>query len=598
MIAASTRGATAATDGFFGHLTRLGTLDAGESARPEEHLGCRVLVRGYLADRAALCERFGLSSSRRPSDGELLAHAFRAWGSDVQAHVAGEYAAVVYDVQAQAALLVHDALGIAPLFYALRGGGVAFATDIVDLVDAEAAASADDEYLADFLASGFMSSERTPYASIRRMLPGQSMWWSNGELRALRTWDLADVAPVRCRDDAEYEERFRALLAAGVHAARDPAGPTWMSLSGGLDSSSIASVAARDDARGLAAYSIMCSTWPDADEEPWMRAVVERYDLPWHKVEIESMLPFSQLPGGFHGEPTQAVIAEQQLQIENELLRSHGAKVMLSGHAGDTVLCASPGVVPTHLADPLFDGNPLAALRAMGAWRDGARDGRSYSHWLLRGVVEPAVDHLRGNRMRNGDRPPLPPWFEPAYARAMRLEKRATRSMAPRCRHPGRQTLWHALWVMSMTMATIPRRRMTYAIRSPLLYRPLVEFMCGIPWEQKLRPRCDRYLQRRALEGVLPELVRRRASKGSGNPSMVEGLRRSRDWLGYLCDTPLIAQRGIVDADRWRLAVRQASVGQTHEDRFFLAAIAVEVWLKQLQEHRAGLRVREAAGAR
>ena len=597
MIAGSALGATAAADGFFGELTRLGTLDAYGSAQPEEHLGCRVLARGYVADRSALCERFGLAPSRRPSDGELLAHAFRAWGRDVQAHVLGEYAAVVFDVQAQTALLTHDALGLAPLFYALRSGGVAFATDIVDLVDAAAAAHVDDEYVADFLASGFMTGERTPYSTIRRILPGQSMWWSGGELRALRTWDLADVPTVRCRNDAEYEERFRALLSAGVHAARDPDGPTWVSLSGGLDSSSIASVAARDGARDLAAYSIMCSTWPDADEERWMRTVVERYDLPWHKLEIETMLPFSTLPAGFHGEPTQAVIAEQQLQIENELLRSHGAKVMLSGHGGDAVLCASPGALPTHLADPLFDGNPLAALRAMSAWRDGARDGRSYSHWLLRSVVEPAVDHLRGMRLRNGDRPPMPPWFEPEYTRTMRLEKRSTRSTAPRCRHPGRQTLSQAMWMMSMSMATIPRRRMTYAIRSPLLYRPLVEFMCAIPWEQKLRPRCDRYLQRRALEGVLPELVRRRASKGSGNPSMVEGLRRSRDWLAYLCDTPLIAQRGIVDADRWRLAVRQASVGQTHEDRFFLGAVAVEVWLKQLAEHRAPTLERAPAAA-
>ncbi|MDQ6942134.1 MAG: asparagine synthase-related protein [Candidatus Eremiobacteraeota bacterium] len=582
--------ATETPDRFSGRLTHLGALDPGDAAQPAEHAGCRVLCCGYIADRAALCARLGFAPPLRPSDGELLAHAFRAWGRDLQAHVLGEYAALVYDLRAQTALLTHDALGVAPLFYSHRSGGIAFATDIIDLVDDAAAAAVDDEYLADFLACGFTTSERTPYRSILRVLPGQSMWWSAGELRALRalrTWDLADAPMVRCRDDAEYEERFRALLSAGVQSARDPNGPTWVSLSGGLDSSSIASIAARDDAHDLAAYSIVSSTWPDADESRWMRAVVEQYALPWHKVEIETMLPFSQLPGGFHGEPTHAVIAEQQLQIENALLRSHGARVMLSGHAGDAVLCASPGDVPTHLADPLFDGNPAGALRAMNAWKNGARDGRSQSHWLLRSLVEPAVDHVRGRRMRNADRTALPPWFERGYTRAMRLEMRMSRRVAPHCRTPARQMLWDALWMMSTSTASVPRRRMTYAVRNPILYRPLVEFMCGIPWEQKLRPRCDRYLQRRALAGVLPELVRRRATKGTGNPSMVEGLRRSRDWFGYLCDTPLIAERGIVDADRWRLAVRQASVGQTHDDRFFLAAVAVEVWLKQLREHRA-----------
>ncbi|HWT07028.1 MAG TPA: asparagine synthase-related protein [Xanthomonadales bacterium] len=138
--------------------------------------------------------------------------------------------------------------------------------------------------------------------------------------------------------------------------------------------------------------------------------------------------------------------------------------------------------------------------------------------------------------------------------------------------------------MMSIATALIPRRRKVYEQRHPLLYRPLVEFMAGVPWEQKLRPRCDRYLQRRALEGVLPELIRRRATKGNGNPAIVEGLRRSRDWIAYLCDDPQLAQRGIVDRERWRTVVRQASVGQTHDDKNFLAAVAVEVWLKQLRE--------------
>ena len=588
MIAAGPRAVVDAAACFSGYLTPLGTLEVSGAGQPEEHLGCRVLLRGYIAGRAALEERFGIvAASRRASDVQLMAHAYRTWGRDLQAHVLGEYAAVVYDVQARTALLVHDALGLTPLFYARRAGGVAFATDIVDLVDADASGTLDDAYLADFLATGAMTGERTPYPAIRRVLPGQSLWWSGCELRALRTWDLADVAPVRCRDDAEYEEYFRALLSAGVQAARDPGGPTWTALSGGLDSSSITSVAANDDARDLAAYSITCRTWPDADEERWMRTVIERYALPWHKAELEAMLPFSRLPGGFHGEPTHTVIREQQLQVENELMRSHGARVMLSGHGGDVVLCASPGDVPAHLADPLFDGNPFAALRALSSWKHGARDGRSTSHWLLHGLVEPAIDHVRGHRIRGGEQGALPPWFDAGYVRAMRLDDRARRNVAPRCRWPGRQALSQALWMMSMATATIPQRRMAFTIRNPLLYRPLVEFMYAIPWEQKLRPRCDRYLQRRALAGVLPEPIRRRATKGNGNPALVEGLRRSRDWGAYLCDTPLIAQRGIVDADRWRLAVRRASVGQTHEDRFFLSAVAVEAWLKQLTEHRA-----------
>jgi asparagine synthase (glutamine-hydrolysing) len=579
--------------GFHGHLAG-GALHAAsgpDSSAAEEHLGCQVLVRGYIADRASLCRELGLDRVRRFSDGELLVNAFRHWGHDLQVHVLGEYAVVILDLKTGDALLTHDALGITPLFYAQRASGLSFATDLIDLVDEEASASLDESHLASFMALGFITSERTPYLSIQRLLPGQSLWWSGSQLRKMQTWDLADVPAVRCRNDDEYDERFRALLEAGVQSALDPGGPTWISLSGGLDSSSVACAAAHSGAGNLAAYSVVYSSWPEADEQPWMKAVVDHCRMPWHRVEMEDMLPFSRLPGGFHGEPTQSVIDEERLQVQNELLSSHGATVMMTGHAGDAVFCATPGPFPQHLADPLFQGNPIAALRAMRTWKNGSKAGRSYSFWLLRSMLEPAANHLLGKRTQGFNRRlPLPPWFRSGYTHEMRLQQRVRQQAVPFCRLPSRQGLWHDLWFMSLATATIPRRRMTFEIRSPLLYRPLVEFMCGIPWEQKLRPECDRYLQRRALKGVLPELVRLRMTKGNGNPAIVEGLRRSRDWFAYLCDSPMIAERGIVEVEPWRHAVRMASVGQTRDDKFFLAAVAVEVWLKQLAEHRRAAR--------
>jgi hypothetical protein len=85
------------------------------------------------------------------------------------------------------------------------------------------------------------------------------------------------------------------------------------------------------------------------------------------------------------------------------------------------------------------------------------------------------------------------------------------------------------------------------------------------------------------LKGILPELVRRRAGKAGGSWEMVEGLRRSPRWVECLCDSPKIASLGIADRERWRQAVAQAAVGQTHGDVFFLAGVAVELWLKGLE---------------
>jgi asparagine synthase (glutamine-hydrolysing) len=577
---------------FHGTLTVDGARLAGDAV-PETHLGCEVVVSGFVAGRVELGRRLGAPAGA--SEAELVAHAYRRWGDRLAAHVHGEYAAAVMDRGAGTALLTHDALGLATLFYSCRGGRVRFATDLADL--AAAGDELDREYIADFLAFGFITGARTPFAAVRRVLPGTSLVWSAGRLRERRAWSLSDVERLRYGSDGEYEEHLRALLGAAVDGSLDPEHPTWISLSGGLDSSSIACVAAAGGDRDLAALSVLCSAWPEADESPWMRSVVERYELPWHTIELESMLPFTELPRGVPAEPTQAVIEETRLGVQNEIAGANGARVLLTGHAGDAVLCASPGAVPFHLADPLFSGRPLAAIRSAAAWRRGTTNGRSHAFWLLRGLAEPALRHVRGQRLTGVDLArPLPPWVRPEYDREWDLRRRVHREVAPRAREPGRQGLAHDLWVLSLATGSAPRRRMAFEVRRPLLYLPLVEFMAAIPWEQKLRPDQDRYLQRRALRGVLPEEVRTRTGKANGNPALVEGLRRSRDWVPYLTEDPAIAEHGIVEADEWHRVVRRASVGQTHDDKIFLAAVALEVWLRHWARPRAAA-PRVAAGS-
>lgn len=556
-----------------------------EAGGAETHLGCRVLACGYIADREELAKSLDVSSESA-SDAELLAHAYRRWGSDLQARVPGEFAVFIFDEVSNSTTLTHDALGLVPLFYRLSGDGLSFATHLIDLAEEVSDETLDQEYLADFMAAGFFTSERTPYPSVKRLPPGMTLRFEGGRVRHLRTWDLARVRPIRCRDDGEYAERFRELLTAGVRASLRTEGAAWISLSGGLDSSSVACVAARQGARRLGAYSLVMPRFPEGDESRWMRAVVEHCGIDWHPVDVETVLPFSTLPDGFPAEPTTAIINSKRRRLTNELFSSHGVTTLLTGDGGDAVLGAWSGVVPPHLSDPLFSGDPLGTLSALKAWAEDCAETRSWSYWMLRGVIEPTLDHLRDRQIQTGKVLPLPEWIEPQYAKENHLLKRDRKRMATRCKHPGRQQIWDRLWAHALSVASVPSHMKTYSERAPLLYRPLVEFMFAIPWEQKLRPRCDRFLQRRALKGVLPETVRRRAYKAIGTWPFVEGLRRSKLWVEYLCDSPKMAELGLARRDEWRKAVKQATLGQTHGDRFFLTGVALEAWLKELSAWR------------
>lgn len=576
-------------NGFAGRLvprTGLLTAEFANSPPPFEHRDCQVLFWGHIANRAELGRRLGLAGVDSEPDALLIAEAYRAWQNGLPAQVLGEFAAVVHDRRAGRALLTHDSLGLAPLYHAERAGGVAFATHLVDLLDTATTASLDQEYLADFLAQGFVATERTPFTGIKRLLPGRSLAWSGGNLRETAHWALADTPDLRCRGDEEYESRFRDLLAAAVQGGVGVSGKVWAELSGGLDSSSIASMAATLGVPGLAVYSVYCPSFARADERRWMREVVERYGLPWHLLNLETALPFSRPPGEFLGEPTPAVISEARAQADEDLFASHGVEAVLSGFGGDAVLGAFQGPIPVHLADGLFQGHPLAALRAAAEWRRESNERRSRSYWLMRCLLEPSIRHWRGRAIASAPPLPLQAWIEPGYARRMQLSERRRHRLAPRCRSPGRQQLADSLWVAALQWATARQRRRRHRVHSPLMYRPLVEFMAAVPWEQKLRPKCDRFLQRRALRGILPEAIRRRAGKGVGSPPLIEGLARAPDWVDSLTEASRLAACGIADPGRWRLAVRQAALGQTHGDQFFLAGVAVEVWLRQLEDYR------------
>ena len=565
----------------------LGPLLTKRRETPEIHLGCHVLLSGFLAERGELRRVLNLDPTRSVSDSEILAHAFRRWGRDLERRVVGEFAAVICDPATGVALLTHDSLGLKPVFHALGPEGLSFSTNLVDLLTAGRDDDLDDGYIADYLAFGGVSSEATPYPAIRRLAPGRALWLANGRFSEIAGWRLADVAALRLPDDRQYEEAFRTALESALRASLEDAGQTWIYLSGGLDSSTIACVAARLGSADLHAYTTLHSQWPEADERRWAAAVIEATGLPWRCLEVETMLPFADPPGPFRGEPDAGVVDAAEHAAQNALLTAHGARTVLTGHGGDTTLQAYSGAVPVHLADPLFEARPLRALREMERWRAGAHERRSISYWLLRGLLEPAADHLASRRPLGREPYGAAPWIRPDYAHEMKLDRRGRFRAAPACATPGRQAMAESLWSLGLVAASVPQRPKGVQTRSPLMHRPLVEFMASIPPDQNLQPRCDRFLQRRALAGVLPETVRARAGKAGGSAALSEGLRRSPEWIDYLCDSPLMAARGIVDADKWRQAVRQAAVGQTHGDKNFRACVALEVWLRQREEHRA-----------
>lgn len=540
------------------------------SAEPEPLRadGCRIVYTGYVGSPGGDATPADCGSSR-------LVAAYRRWGPRMIENLAGQFAVAIHDERTKTLVLSHDRLGIRPVFYAYSGGTVHFSTHLADLKSTLPSLHLDEEYIADYLAMGHPANERTPYTVIRRLLPGQTLVVSGGRAK-LESFPFIPPIEQEASDD-ELVARFRDLLhAAVVRASGEVTGRLGAELSGGLDSSSVVGAAASQGVP-IETMSIVYPRSPHADEQPFMREVVQRWGVPWHRFDGDRYPPYATPPQEAIGEPTPfSTWAAGQL-AQQDRYRELGIDVVLTGFGGDTVLWGdSPA--PYHIANRVCGLQPRGLIADLRTWHGSEPGRRSALHWLVTCGLKPAARFARGRRIVFY--PVLPEWISPSYARRMDLPSRSSLRRAPRCETPADQALTENLWDLSIL---ISRSREQYLrdveFRHPLLDLPLVTFMSAIPPRLRFTPGHDRVLQRMALHDTLPAAVRTRTSKSGPQQVWERGLKRN---LGGwpLLDAPQLVGRGYVDADAWRLAVRRAQFGLTGSQRRFEAALDLEMWLQ------------------
>lgn len=536
-----------------------------------------IFFRGYLVNQVELAQQIGLEHAADCSVVDVISACYERWGRGLATMLDGQFALVIANRATGEVLLTRDALGIAPLYWSLKAGILRFATRVGDLFDGDTQTGLNLKEVRRFILYGGVSDE-TVYSSVQRLEPGTSVWVSHGTITRYVSWDPRSVKPILYTRSSEYIEHFVDLIKKSVEGALRNCASGWIALSGGLDSNTVL-LPALNYCPTLQAFSIISPQWPEEDESKWIERIVKARGLPWHPINAEDVLPFSEFPRDFCGSPDTGVIHQRFRAVVSDLV---GANVLLTGDGGDSFMGSQMGPVPSHLADPIFRGGLSGMVPDLLQWMRQSTPTRSSAYWFYHGLILPSMRHL----LRRNVRPPHyhlhPPWLR--FGRRFKLGSQSSQpqSVAPHCQTPGQQALLDDLW----QCAEDPAFDRRYLIRYPLFYRPLFEFLWAIPWSQKQLPLCDRYLQKRALKGFLDDDIRTRVGTGIGTRTFVEGLSRSKQWQEYLCEGPEMANLGLVDAEKWRQAIQQASVGQTKAEPLLVRAIGVEVWLKQLSQFR------------
>lgn len=533
-----------------------------------------------LDNREEIARRVGCRDPHL-SDMELVTRLIAEHGGEEIRTLLGDFSFVIWDHSTRTLIAACDAFAIRKLYYAEAPGLLAFASRAELLADDE---KYDVQYLAEVVAYAGPRGDRTAYRGVTALPAAGIARLMGRQLQLSRFWSAYDysASPSSPRRAHEQIEECRELMMRAVASCLTGERDVWSYLSGGLDSSSVVSVAQWMAESGRVPQGLGGTiTWVDshgtgADEREYSDSVVGRYGVrneqqvdyvPWQ--DDGSGPPLTDLPvavDGFHA----------RYRREGALMRQAGGYVLLTGLGGDNLFTG----------DMVFFADWLATgqwRRALGEMARRAAQGR-VSFWELayKNALRPLLP-LALQRLLVPDIC-LPAWMPRETVRQFGL--RAGAGLAEACGgslgHKYRHALGGAIGGMAGTTPDGISEDLL-DVRHPFAYRPLVEFALQLPPEVCARPQARKWILREAMRGILPEKVRTRVGKGMVAGVMSWSLVEHRErWQRILRD-PILADMGCMDPKQFRAAfaaVLAAPSSSLHAYGLVQHTLCVEAWLQ------------------
>ncbi|MGI9041527.1 MAG: asparagine synthetase B family protein [Gemmatimonadales bacterium] len=534
-----------------------------------------------LDNRPDLERRYG-PGSRSLTDLELVLRTVAQHGRRYVPQFLGDFGFVVWSPAARTAIAACDAFAINRLYYRERKNLIAFASR------AEALAL-EDRYEAQYLAELVGNCSLTPglsvYAGVRSVPDGCITVVEHGRLTTSRYWSASNFEPqpVQAKAERQVVESCRELFAESVRLRVTCNGAIWAQLSGGMDSSSVVSMAQwlveqEKTEHGLAGtVSYVDRQGTPSDERAYSDLVVGRWGVS-NRTIVDSPLWYDgEYPLPRTDQPRMEYPFYPHERKLCSIVRAAGGRVILTGVGGDELF----GGYMIYVADWLARGRILPALREVA--RRAAIGRVSFWQLAYHDVLLPLLPRtVRNSLVRAGGT--IPAWVTEAVTRRYDLRSH-TFAASFGAGRIGRK-YQHATSSLVTSIARLMEPGVigdALEIRHPFLYRPLVEFALRLPPELCARPYQRKWVLREAMRGILPDVIRTRIGKGSPADLYAWSLTALRPLLEPLIREPMLADLGIIDAVRLRTDFYTApeqpgSIYHLHD--LIYTTLAIEAWLQ------------------
>ena len=516
-----------------------------------------------LDNRNELAGLLGIANANLAiqSESMLILKAYQKWGEECVQHLIGDFVFVIYNMKTQTLFCARDHMGVRPFYYYLTDFHFICATSLRPLVECpQVSVDIDEQWMVDYMTHLSMSFDKTPYQGILKIPPAHSLKVGVANHQMTQYFNLSEIEPLRLKTSEDYVDAYREVLEEAVACRVLSDYPLGTELSGGIDSSTITAYAAKfmeNRITDLHAFS-----FANLEMEPeYIFAVSRMYGISYNHVvtgrqngsSIERALDILAYPVE-HGNATHH---EPFYRIAEKF----NVRTLLSGFGGDefgTTIHADLAI-----RELLMKGNYFRVLRLMHGnpffqllrfmklyYRRVKTKGFSTEQyrqnflaaWKQRwpqSLVRPEIAEKYNLKERYFDTAR----FDAGYTdlKKFTLEKR-----------------WMPFVPTRMDNCTLMAASHKIEYRWPLLDVRLVKQFLSTPSEENCGPAgMGRYLHRRAIEGVVPDLVRWKRTKYMGDLTIsIDGFMGNSLIDNIDCLHPVLKE--ILDMKKLRNQLKQA----------------------------------------
>ncbi len=575
---------------------RLSIIDLGTGQQPMTDEGGNWLsFNGEIYNYIELRKELGVENFRTTSDTEVILRAYRQWGEACVDKLRGMFAFCLWDEENQKLFCARDRFGIKPFYYTQIGPVLYVASEAKALLPFLRKIETDPDAFKDYLYFQLCLNGKTLFKNIKELLPGHLLVAGGGSVQVRRYWQVYYDVDFDHTEKYFQDELTRLVLdSVDIHKRADV--PIGGYISGGLDSSIVASVATRETGAGFEGFTGKFTFGKGYDESAYARAVAERGKFPLYEVDITAADFVENFPRVvYHLDfPVAGPGSFPQYMVSK--LAATRRKVVLGGQGGDEIFggyarylaCYWIQCQKAAIEGTFRNGNYVVTPESIIPNLLTLREYKPLLHKLLRDrPFDRSLDELYFSAIERADLGDEVNWavlngydvFE-TFESVFRADNVKKESYFDLMTHFDFKTLLPAL------LQVEDRVSMAHGLESrvPFLDHRLVEFAATMPADVKFKDGQMKRVLRNAMTQHLPEAVLNRKDK-MGFPvplnEWVKGEARSFVW--DILSTKKAQSRDFIDNKR----VLANLESEPQFGRKLWGLLCLEVWQQQFHDREA-----------